>query len=326
MTRQLGNSGIEISAMGLGTWAIGGPFWDGTTPLGWGEIDDDESLRAIRVGIDAGINFFDTADVYGAGHAERILGKALKPMRDKIIIATKFGNCFDETSKQVTEQNASPAYIRHACEASLSRLQSDYIDLYQFHINDYDPEKAVEVRETLEALVQEGKIRTYAWSTDSVEAARVFAEGKHCVAIQHEINVISDAPAMIDFVEQHNLASINRGPLAMGLLTGKYTAETRPSDSDVRSMHAPEWMRFFKDGRPNPEWLQKVEAVGDVLRSEGRSMAQGAIAWLWGRSAQTIPIPGFRRSAQVVDLQGALEHGPLIAEQMQAIQDILTTD
>ena len=146
--RTLGTSGIEVSALGFGCWAIGGPFWVGTQPLGWGEVSDEESIRAIQRSLELGVNFFDTADVYGAGHSERVLAKALslalKGERDRVVIATKFGNVFDETSKQITGSDASPAYIRAACEASLRRLETEYIDLYQLHTGDLDLEAAVE--------------------------------------------------------------------------------------------------------------------------------------------------------------------------------------
>ena len=146
MKRTLGRSGIQVSAMGLGCWAIGGPFWRGDVAVGWGKVDDDESVRAIHCALDLGITFFDTADVYGAGHSERVLGRALSACRDKVIIATKFGNTFDETSKQITGADASPEYIRRACEASLRRLNTDHIDLYQFHDGGYNLEHAGEVR------------------------------------------------------------------------------------------------------------------------------------------------------------------------------------
>jgi len=130
--RQLGRSGIRISPMGLGCWAIGGPAWRGETPVGWGKVDDAQSIRAIHAALDLGITFFDTADVYGAGHSERVLGKALAGRRDQVVVATKFGNTFDEDTRQATGADASPEYIRAACEASLRRLNTDYIDLYQF--------------------------------------------------------------------------------------------------------------------------------------------------------------------------------------------------
>ena len=100
-------------------------------------------------------------------------------------------------------------------------------------------------------------------------------------------------PTMIDFCNKHNLAAINRGPLAMGLLTGKYSASTQVTGEDVRSQKSPEWMKYFKDGKPNPEWLSIADAIVEILTSKGRTVAQGALAWLWARSPLTVPIPGF---------------------------------
>lgn len=321
--RKLGRSNIEVSALGMGCWAIGGPFWSGETPLGWGKVDDDESMRAIHCAIDQGVTFFDTADVYGAGHSERILGGALSGRREAVVIATKFSNVFDERTRQVTGSSADPAFIRRACEDSLRRLNTDYIDLYQFHDNGYPAEKAEPIRETLEALVQEGKIRAYGWSTDFVDRAEVFAQGQNCTSIQLQLNVLDDNSAVVAICEEFNLAAINRGPLAMGLLTGKYHAATQPAADDVRGEKSPEWMTYFKDGKPNPEWLRKLEAVREILTSDGRTLAQGALVWLWSRSDQTIPIPGFRSEAQVIENSQALQYGPMPVEQFREIERIL---
>ena len=321
--RKLGRSGIEISALGMGCWAIGGPFWSGETPHGWGEVDDNESLAAIQRALDLGVNFFDTANVYGAGHSERMLGKAFAGKRKDVVIATKFNAIFDEKTRQVTGASCAPADIKSACEDSLRRLNTDYIDLYQFHDNGYPADKAEPVRETLEELVKEGKIRAYGWSTDFHDRAEVFAQGEHCATIQLELNVLDDNPAVIDICEKYNLAAINRGPLAMGLLTGKYTVSTKPSTDDVRGEKSPEWMKYFKDGKPSPEYLKKIDAVREILTSNGRTLPQGALAWLWGRSDQTVPIPGFRTVKQVEENCGALEFGPLEKDQMQEIEAIL---
>jgi aryl-alcohol dehydrogenase-like predicted oxidoreductase len=323
LKRQLGKSGIQVSAMGLGCWAIGGPFWSGDNAAGWGEVDDEESIQAIHRALELGITFFDTADVYGTGHSERVLARALAEQRDQVVIATKFGVTFDEATRQITGPDASPEYIRRACEASLQRLNTDYIDLYQFHLNDYDPEKAGVVRDELEALVTEGKIRKYGWSTDFPERARVFAEGPNCATVQFQMNVLDDAEPMVALCEDLNLASINRGPLAMGLLTGKYQSGAKLASNDVRGDKSPAWMKYFKDGQPNPEWLQKLEAIREILTSNGRTLAQGALAWLWGRSEQTIPIPGFRTVAQVEENAGAIKCGPLNADQMGEIDALL---
>jgi aryl-alcohol dehydrogenase-like predicted oxidoreductase len=310
-TRKLGRAGIQVSALGLGCWAIGGPFWEKGTPHGWGEVDDEESIRALHRALDMGVNFFDTANVYGAGHSERVLARAFAGVRNEVIIATKFNALFDEATREVTGSSAAPADIRAACEDSLRRLGTDYIDLYQFHDNGYPADKAEPVRETLEDLVREGKIRAYGWSTDFPDRARVFAQGEHCATIQLQLNVLDDNPAVIAVCEEFNLAAINRGPLAMGLLTGKYTPNTKPSADDVRGEKSPEWMKYFKDGAPSPEWLEKIEAVREILTSGGRTLPQGALAWLWARSEQTIPIPGFRTVEQVEENCGALAFGPL---------------
>ena len=314
--RTLGRSGITVSPMGIGCWAMGGAGWGGGA-------DDAESTCGIQRALEMGVNFFDTADAYGNGHSERVLGAALAGRRDQVVIATKFSVTWDEATQQGTGMSADPDYIRSACDASLKRLNTDYIDLYQFHWNEYGPEGAEEVRETLEGLVTSGKIRTYGWSTDYPDRARVFAQGPNCSAIQVELNVIDDAPDILAVCEEFNLAAINRGPLAMGLLTGKYTpGKTLPED-DVRGPNAPVWMKYFKDGQPNPEWLDKVNAVGEILRSDGRTLAQGALAWLWARSDKTLPIPGFRTVAQVEENCGALAFGPLSAEQMRQIDQML---
>ncbi len=322
-TRKLGRSNIEVSAMGLGCWAIGGPMWRGDVPVGWGEVDDDESIAAIQRALELGITFFDTANVYGAGHSERVLGKALAGRRDQVVIATKFFSFFNEETRQATGSGASPDEIRTACEDSLARLDTDYIDLYQFHAGDYDLEAAVEVRETLEELVAAGKIRTYGWSTDSPERALLFAEGPNCTAIQHQENVLNDNAAMLLACEDLNLASINRGPLAMGLLTGKYDADTILGGDDVRGINAPAWMKYFKDGKPGPEWMEQLALVRGLLTADGRTLTQGALGWLWARSEKTIPIPGFRTVAQVEENCAALSLGPLGAHQMAEIERAL---
>jgi len=125
-TRTLGRSGIVVSAMGLGCWAIGGPWWNKlcNEPAGWGQVDDQESIRAIQWAADAGVTLFDTSDNYGCGHSERILGQALSGRRDRAVISTKFGYVYSEQCREVTGSDASPEYIRQACEASLRRLNT----------------------------------------------------------------------------------------------------------------------------------------------------------------------------------------------------------
>ena len=321
--RRLGRSNLEVSAMGLGCWAIGGPWdWleaDGRKePVGWGEVDDTESIRAIHYALDAGINFFDTAANYGCGHSERILSQAIAGRRNKVILATKFGYVVDEEKRIVAETEDVVPRIRQECEDSLRRLQTDYIDLYQFHKDDYPTEKAAEVRDVLEILAGEGKIRWYGWSTDNPEGARVFAQGPHCTAIQHWMNMIGDTvPQILAVCEEYNLASINRSPLGMGLLTGKFNMDTTFPADDVRH----NW--DSRAERP-AQYLRRIEAVRKMFADTGdpRTQAQIALAWIWTRSDRTIPIPGFKSVAQVKENIQALEFGLLSNEQMKEIDEI----
>jgi len=238
--RRLGRSNIEVSAMGLGCWAIGGP-WDfleedgSKDPDGWGQVDDAESIRAIHYALDVGINLFDTAATYGCGHSEKILSQALAKRRDKLILATKFGYVVDEEKRTASETKDIVPRIRQECEDSLRRLKTNYIDIYQFHKADYLPEKAAEVRDVLERLVEEGKIRWYGWSTINPEGAQVFAQGQHCTAIQHWMNMGTDMPEMLAVCEKNDQASIIRSPLGSGNLTGKFNSETIFPKNDMRS-------------------------------------------------------------------------------------------
>ncbi len=317
--RLLGRSGIEISPMGLGCWAIGGPWQWLDGPGGWGEVDDAESVRAVHAALENGVTFFDTAANYGTGHSERILGQALAGRRREVVIATKFGFVVDEATKHVTrfaDDHDVIKNVRTACEASLRRLGTDYIDLYQLHVWDYPAGLAAEVREMLEALVHEGKIRAYGWSTDDPALAQIFAEGEHCAAIQHDLNVMMDAPEILALCDRYNLASVNRSPLARGALTGKYSKETVFAANDVRR---DEWSihHFFTPT------LEKLSSVREILTSDGRTLAQGALAWIWARSGRAVPIPGFRNVAQARENAGAMQYGPLKPEQMKEIDLLL---
>lgn len=317
-TRRLGKSGIQVSALGMGCWAIGGPWWwsDGRT-MGWSTVNDDESIRAIHAGLDMGVNFFDTAANYGAGHSERILEHALAGRRDKVVIATKFGHIINEETKIVDDDDdVLLDNIHQDCENSLRRLNTDYIDLYQLHAGNYDPEKAPAVRDVLEELVAEGKIRAYGWSTDYVDRARVFAEGEHCASIQFSLSVFHDNPEMRALCDEFDTGSINKKPLSSGILTGKFTIESTFPEDDFRRMLDFQEERYAK-------LLWQVDELREVLTSDGRTLAQGALAWIWARSERAIPIPGFKTVAQVEENAGAMEFGPLSQEQMQEVERIL---
>ncbi|MCP2200178.1 putative oxidoreductase [Lentzea flava] len=306
--------------LGFGTWAMGGPMTAFGKPVGWGPADDTESLKALQRSFDLGVRLIDTADVYGCGHSEELVGQAFASVRDEVVIATKWGNLFDPATRELTGYDGSVEHLRRAVEGSLRRLNTDRIDLYQLHNGDLGLEEAALLRDECEALVREGKILSYGWSTDDPERARFFAEGEHGVAAQADINVLMDTPEMYKAAEEGNFAVLCRRPLAMGLLARDTFGEL-PAD-DVR-VTDPAWLRFFVDGKPSPEYFRAREAVRDVLTSGGRTLVQGALAWFWARSPRLIPIPGVRTVAQVEENAGALEFGPLTADELVQVESVL---
>jgi len=329
--RRLGRSGLAVSALGLGCMEIGGAMKDSERHLlsesaeekepifFLGNVDDGQSIRAIHYALDHGINFFDTAPAYGAGHSESILGRAFAGRRDQAVIATKFGKFVDEKDRRYGRYANDREVINNIhkeCEDSLRRLSTDYIDLYQFHLPGFPPELAAEIIEILEALVSEGKIRFYGWSTDSPDCARIFVPGAHCTAVQHLMNVINDAPQQLAICDEFDQASIVRSILGRGFLTGKYTVD------NYRSLLSAEDYRL-KDHSYFITLFSKIDKVRDILKSDGRTPAQGALAWVWARSNRTIPIPGFRTLAQVEENIKALEFGPLTTEQIEQIDVLL---
>jgi len=324
MRRVLGRSGIGVSALGVGTWAIGGEMYAGDQPLGWGPADDAESARAIERALDLGVTLFDTADAYGTGHAEELLGRVLGPVRDQVVIATKWGNRIEPATRQLLGEDGSPDQLRAAVHESLRRLKTDRIDVYQLHINGLPPAEAADLVPVLEDLVDQGLVRTYGWSTDNPAGVDVFARGPHCAVVQHELNLFSDAPEILDRCERYDLASLNRSPLAMGLLSDKVTASSGYAPDTIRG-RAPEWLMWFRDGRPAPEFLARRDAVREILTSGGRTLAQGALAWNWARSPRTVPLPGCRTAAQVEENAGAMEFGPLTPDQLAEIDKLVAS-
>lgn len=322
LKRVLGKSKLEVSALGMGCWAIGGPWtWDQPGeepyPAGWGSTDDEESIRAVHAAIDLGVNFFDTAANYGAGHSEVVLGRALKGKRDKVVIATKFGHIVNEEKKTVYGDSALiMKNVRSDVENSLRRLQTDYIDIYQLHDGGYDPKLAVELRGILEDLVSSGRIRWYGWSTDLVDNARVFAVGEHCTSIQFRLNAIYDNPDMRKLCADFDLAGINKDPLNRGILTGKFNTGSKFPDNDIRSRADFSSPEFAKR-------LQLVDELRDILTSNGRTMAQGALAYIWALDDRMIPIPGFKSVKQVEDNARAMEFGPLTEAQVKEVRSIV---
>lgn len=320
LTRTFRN-GPTIPALGLGCWAIGGPWTAGTMQAGWGEVDDAVSTRAILAAVDHGIRFFDTAQSYGAGHSETVLGAALE-RHPEVMIGTKVGYAIDRAARSLTGPDASAAAITASLDASLRRLRRERIDLVHLHLNALPIAEAEGVFATLEALRQQGKIAGYGWSTDFPDRAEALARQPGAVSVQHTMNVFFRADALVPVIERHGFMSINRSPLAMGLFGGNYGAGSRFGGSDLRAQDIG-WLSYFKGGTVAPAFARQLEAVRGLLQTGGRSLAQGAIGWLWARSDRSLPIPGFRTVAQVDDLAGALEKGALSADVIAGIEAVI---
>ncbi len=321
LKRILGKSGIEVSALGFGCWAIGGPWtWGGINepfPAGWGDVDDAESIRAIHTAIDLGVNFFDTAANYGAGHSEKILGQALAGRREQFVIATKFGHLVNEADKIVMSGDDQILdNLRQDCENSLRRLNTDYIDIYQLHEGSFDPTRAQELMGVLEDLVQEGKIRWYGWSTDLPDRAAVFAPGEHCTSIQFALNVFLDNAEMRALCAEHDLAGINKSPLSRGILTGKFDSDSTFPQNDIRRNLS------FKEGF-GAERLEKLNKVRDVMTANGHTLAQASLAYIWQFDERMVPIPGFKSVKQVEENAKTLALGPLSQAQVDQVHDLL---
>jgi aryl-alcohol dehydrogenase-like predicted oxidoreductase len=317
-------SELEIPRVGIGCWAIGGPFMMDGRNDGWGEVDDKQSLRALALAHELGARLFDTADAYGTGHSEEVLGEAFGNRAD-VVIATKFGFTHDRAQRALTGTNVTPEYMEQALAASLRRLKRDRIDLYQLHVGDASAEAMDLLAPALERRAEAGDIDVWGWSTDDAKAVAGVLHYPHFKAVQQGLDVFRDGPDMLALAEREGLSNLIRSPLAMGFVTGKFTASSRLPDDDVRAAgHS--WVRDFRDGRPSPESLKKLDAVRSILTSGGRSVAQGALGWVLARSPQTLPIPGFKTEAQIRDNLGALDKGPLSPAAMAEIESLLSRE
>jgi aryl-alcohol dehydrogenase-like predicted oxidoreductase len=224
---RLGRSGIKVSPLGLETACMAGlGFQEEGLSLGIPGSDQQKAaVQQIQAAVDLGVTLFDTADNYEQGLSERILGEALRGRWDGIVIVTKFGE--DPIPEQDDPWALDKDTVIRKCEASLRRLGDECIDLYLLHRRDYPLEHAQELMMVLEYLAQTGKILYYGWSTDDVERARLFAGGEHCIAIEHHLNIFNDNAAMLDLCQEHDLASLNRIPLLLGVLAGRWSVETK---------------------------------------------------------------------------------------------------
>lgn len=311
----------DLVPLGMGCWPIGGPMFAGAAPLGYANADDDESIRAIHAALASGITLFDTAAVYGAGHAERLLARALEG-RPEALVATKIGIAIDEETRQLLGEETDPLAVLPAIDRCLARLRRDRIDILFLHLNDLPVSRAEPLFEAMEQARQMGKVRAYGWSTDLSQSVRAVAGRSGFAAVQHAMNIFIDAPAMQAAVAENQLHAFIRSPLSMGLLSGKYHAASVMPAGDIRAT-ANTVTSYFRDARPNPLFLAQLDAVRELVTTGGRSPAQGALSWLWAKSCHNIPIPGARTAAQMEGLADALAFGPLPGDVMSEIERVL---
>ena len=311
----------NTNRLGLGCWAIGGPFSADGRAVGWGVVDDDVSRAAIAAGVAHGIRHFDTAQAYGCGHSEVVLGGALKA-HPEVAIATKIGHGIDTATKTLTGQITDPKTIKATIDASRKRLQRDCIDLILLHPNDMSVSDTTPIFDMLDDLIMLGWIKSYGWSTDYPDRLAAFADRADFVAVEHAMNIFVPASHMNTAAQDAQVTAMIRSPLAMGILGGRYDRASTFKTDDVRGAPDPT-NRYFTNGRIDPAMMDKLDAVREIITSNSRSMAQGAIAWLWGRNPAAMPIPGFRTPRQVHDLCDARAHGALTADQMTEIETLL---
>ena len=312
--------------LGMGCWAIGGNFFQGDTPLGFGDVDDEQSVRTVHAALDHGVTIFDTAAVYGAGHSERVLGKALRG-RDAAIIS-KVGMAFDPSSKQLLEDTTDPKELAAAIDDCLSRLGRDHIDMMLLHQNTASVDAAYPLFVEMEKARHAGKIGAYGWSTDfpdKLTAMRSKAELPGFCAVEHAMNVFADVPHIQETVAQHGLLSLIRSPLGMGILTGKYTTQSTAISNDIRA-HTERVADYFEDGKIRSDKWDTLAVIRELLQTGGRTLAQGALCWLWGKSPDNVPVPGAKTVAQASENAQALTFGPLPQSAMDEIEHLINRD
>lgn len=305
-TKQLGNSELQITPIGYGAWAIGGGNWQ----FGWGSQDDQDSVAAIQRALDLGINWIDTAAVYGLGHSEEIVAKALKDSSHHPYIFTKCSLIWDEQGQLGRSLKADS--IRREVEASLRRLQVDVIDLYQIHWPNPDAD-IEEGWETLAKLKDEGKVRYIGVSNFNVDQMRRAQTIAPITSLQPPYSLVKPdvEHEILPFCQEHNIGVIVYSPMQSGLLTGAMTKERAANlpDNDWRKNNAE-----FQELRLSRN-LSLVELLRQIGQRHGRSPGEVAIAWTLRHPAVTAAIVGGRNAKQVEGIIGAAEFRLSEAEQ-----------
>jgi aryl-alcohol dehydrogenase-like predicted oxidoreductase len=308
--RELGRTGWKVSEISFGAWAIGGT---------WGDVDDKESLAALHTALDSGVNFFDTADVYGDGHSERLLAKLKKERKEKFYIATKAGR---RLPKQ-TPEGYSRENLTSFVERSLRNLETDVIDLLQLHCPPTGVYYMPEVFTILDSLVKAGKLRHYGVSVEKVEEALKAIEFPGVQSVQIIFNIFRQRPSELFFAEaqRRKVGILARVPLASGLLSGKITRDSEFAKDDHRNFnrHGEAFDRGETfSGVDFETGLRAVEKL-KLLAPKNATMTQLALRWILGFPAVTCAIPGAKRPAQVAENIAASDLKPLSAATMKKI-------
>jgi aryl-alcohol dehydrogenase-like predicted oxidoreductase len=285
--RQFGTTDLRVSVIGFGAWAIGGNAKVGNVPIGWGPADDDTSCKAIFAAIDAGINFFDTADFYGLGHSEEIIGRTIGNNKE-VVIATKVGQ---RMAGEAIIADYSKQYIKQACEKSLLRLKRDHIDYYQLHNARMHHLQQGECIEAMEELKAEGKARYWGLSLntfDPAPEAEFLMQHKYADGFQLVLNIINQrAVPLIAKAAANGYGVIARMPLQFGLLTGKFNEETTFSSDDHRSFRlTPDILRNAMD--------TLHETLDPVCETEHCSWTELALSFIAAVKGVGTIIPGIR--------------------------------
>ncbi|MDP3507672.1 MAG: aldo/keto reductase [Candidatus Melainabacteria bacterium] len=306
--RDFGNTGIKVSEIGFGCWAIGGNDHGNS----YGPTTDKSSTDAINKALELGLNFFDTADVYGWGHSEELLGKALRGKRDRVVIATKVGADFYQGTGF---QTFTPDYIRFALEKSLTRLNTDYIDVYQLH---NPPLKLISKEETfatLRELKKEGKIRAFGVSVFTpIEGITAINVGQpDCVQITYNIFSCRPEEQLLPRAFETGCAIIAREPLANGFLTGKYDTAPKFASGDFRKTWPMEYVQARSDATRQLSFLKK---------NGQQSMAQAALKYPLINQAISTVIVGMKDTEMVEENLAASDAGPLSAEEIKQIHEL----
>ncbi len=290
-SRKLGNTDITVSEIGFGGWAIGGSTDAAGTPLGWGRTNDDDSLAAIRRARELGVTFFDTADTYGFGRSESLLGIVLSRRRSEVVIATKVGNVRRPDGR--IGKDFTPAHISHAVDGSLKRLRTDYIDLYQLHNPTLDDLRRDDIHEAMDRLQEVGKIRYWGVAVTTPEEGIEIINSNWGYSLQVLYNVLNQAPAneLFPLARQKGYGIIVRVPLASGLLTGKFRADTVFPGDDIR--------QNFLTPRRLEEVIPRVDEAKSIIGGSARSLSEAALRFTLADDAVSTVIPGARNARQV---------------------------